>query len=107
MKASELFRSWLQRRAGSEEDWQINLRKELIEQYESGVSRKEIVERLAHQMYADDLRDLGAVADLGFFTWQLYLGAAQFLVNYTLPEEEARSGQPGPNMVREKDRRIA
>ena len=92
MKASQIFRSWLQGRRRSEEDWQDGVRRELLDQQTRGVSRKEIVARLAQQMYAEDLRDYGSVSDLGFFTWQLYLGAAQFVVNYMLPDGAESEG---------------
>ncbi len=111
MKASKIFDSWLRRHirpAGESEDWQEAVRRELIEQQARGVSRREMVERLAKQMYAEDFSDLGQVADLGFFTWQLYLGGAQFVVNYLLPDaREVEEPKETPQQGGDQRRRVA
>ena len=109
MKASEIFRSWLRHRGRSSDDWQAEVRKDLIEQQQRGVSRQEMVESLARQRYAEDLRDTGPVTDLGFFTWQLYTGAALFLVNHLLPTAD-EADAPSPSQQGDgkgKGRRVA
>lgn len=109
MESSKIFGSWLHGHsypAGESQDWRDSVRRELVDERSRGVGRREMVERLAQQMYAEDLRDLGQVADLGFFTWQLYVGAAQFVVNYLLPDTEITEGQTGSQPGNE-GRRIA
>ena len=108
MKMPEIFRSWLRRDSGSAEEWQEDVRNHLIELQARGVSRREIVERLARQMYAEDLQDLGSVADVGFLNWQLYLGDARSTVNYMLPDTKDTEGHHvTPRPVKEKSKKVA
>jgi hypothetical protein len=108
MKAQQIFNSWLRRHSEPDWGWQDGVRNELAEEQRRGLSRQEMVDHLASQMYADDLHDLGSVADLGFFTWQLYLGAARFVVDSLLPlGEEVDSQQQDTRPDIDRGRRIA
>lgn len=109
MARSRIFDGWLRgyaHPAGESEDWQDAVQRELLDQQARGIGRREMVERLARQMYAEDVREIGQIADLGFFTWQLYIGASQFVTGYLLPAPSRAEQEEVPRAV-DQGRRIA
>ena len=78
--------TWFTGTSDLERGWQEQVMQEVKLGSLSGLSRQEIVRRVAQKMYRQDARDLGPLVDLGLFTWEIYLRDAELAVDWLLQQ---------------------
>ena len=78
--------------------WLQAVEREVSQGWRSGSSRQSVVARVAQEMYRRDLHDLGPVLDLGLFSWEMYIGDAELMVDWLL------QGKPWTALRAEDDR---